>query len=72
MRREVVESTGDGLAVVDTHQDIFMKPRFVAGVIKTEMRLTTVCHTIGTFSTRREATDAARAALSTGDRGAAR
>jgi len=67
-RREVIEERDGEMAVIDMHRDVFGVPRFVAGVIRTIMRPTTVCQTYGTFKTREEALNAATTALSSTDR----
>lgn len=68
MKRELIEKNDAGMAVVDTTHDLFMQPIFIAGVIKTEMRPTIICHTLGRFKTRREAIDAAVSALTQQER----
>jgi hypothetical protein len=54
------------MAVVDCYSDLFIRPKFEAGVIETEMRPVTVCRRVGTFDTRKEAIDAAIKALVAG------
>ena len=58
MRRELIERTDAGMAVIDYHRD-----KFVAGVIVTDKRPVQICRTIGVFDTRKEAVDAASDAL---------
>jgi hypothetical protein len=58
MRRELIERTDAGMAVIDYYRD-----KFVAGVIVADKRPIQICRTIGVFDTRKEAIDAATAAL---------
>lgn len=63
-KREIIQITDNGTAVVDKHETLFGKTRFAAGIIVKEMREVTVCKTLGIYETRHEAATVASAAVS--------
>jgi hypothetical protein len=66
-KREVIQITDKGIAVVDRHTTLFGKPRFTAGVIVEEMRMVKICKTLGVYETRHEAATAASDAVTNGE-----